>query len=405
MPEASKDQAGAQTQLPRQRQARVREQMLSRGIPALLVLDPVNILYATAASNMPIFSIRTPARYLLLFAEGPAILFDYRGCEHLSAGLETIDDVRAARGLCHISSGGDATGQAVAMAAEISAVFRDLGIPPERLALDRFPFPVIDALRAGGFELSDADEIFSAARRVKLPAEIALMRSAMERVVTAAAEMEASIEPGRSETEIWADFIGPFVASEGRYVTTRLLQSGSRTFPYFQEAGARIVQQGDLVCFDTDAVGYAGYCVDFSRTYLCGDQPASSMQIELYARAREQLEHNVSLFRPGASFEEIAYAAWQIPPQHQQSRYYCIGHGLGMSGEFPNIPHAIPGEPYPLDGEVEPGMVICIESYIGSEPGGQGVKLEEQLLIHADSVERMSSSMPFDERLMPKQLP
>ena len=72
-----------------------------------------------------------------------------------------------------------------------------------------------------------------------------------------------------------------------------------------------------------------------------------------------------------------------------------------MSGEFPNIPHVTKGLPYPLTGAVEPGMVICIESYVGSEKTGQGVKLEDQLLINETSVERMSSIVPFDDRLLP----
>ncbi|MGA0058736.1 MAG: hypothetical protein ACO3RU_04030 [Planctomycetota bacterium] len=32
-----------------------------------------------------------------------------------------------------------------------------------------------------------------------------------------------------------------------------------------------MLRTGDLVCFDTDAVGAGGYSVDFSRTFLCGD--------------------------------------------------------------------------------------------------------------------------------------
>lgn len=59
-------------------------------------------------------------------------------------------------------------------------------------------------------------------------------------------------------------------------------------------------------------------------------------------------------------------------------RYCCIGHGLGMSGEWPNISHVVPGIEYPLTGFVETGMVICIESYFGCAASAQGVKLEDQ---------------------------
>ena len=382
-----------QAQLALARQQRLRASMRKMNVPVLLVLDSINILYATGASNMTIFSTRTPARYLLLFAEGPTILFEYFGCEHLAEGLLTIDEVRAARGLCHVSSGGNPTGQAIALAAEISALVEETQSGTDCLAVDRFPYPVIDALRARGFRLSDADAVFSEARKIKLPAEVSLLREAMRRVADAAGEMEARIEPGRSEAEVWGDFHRSFIASEGKYVATRLLQSGPRSFPYFQEAGPRKLQSGELLCFDTDTIGYGGYCTDFSRTYLCGDKPASAIQKGLFARAREQLEHNLALIQPGASFREIAEAAWPVPEEHCDSRYYC------MSGEFPNIPHAITGQPYPLDGEVEAGMVICVESYIGSAESGQGVKLEDQLLVGANGSECMSAGVLFDQRL------
>lgn len=370
----------------------------------MLILDSINIKYATGASNMTIFSTRTPARYLLIFAEGPAIIFEYFGCEHLARNLRTIDDVRPARGLCYVSSGGDPEGQARAMAREIAATVEDAGMRIDSLAIDRFPYPCIDALRAEGFSLCDADSIISVARNTKLPGEIVLLREALHRVVDAASEMEARIEPGRSETEIWADFSRPFIATGGQYIATRLFQSGPRTFPYFQEADSRITEAGDLICFDTDTIGFADYCTDFSRTYLCGDVSATPEQKDLYLKARDQLDHNVGLIKPGTPFREIAERAWPIPEGHRASRYYCIGHGLGMSGEFPNIPHAISGEPYPLHGAVEPNMVLCIESYVGSEKSGQGVKLEDQLLITEESVDRMSSIVPFDDRLLPGRI-
>lgn len=384
-----------------ERQRRLRDVMRELDAPVMLILDSVNIQYATGASNMTIFSTRTPARYLLLFAEGPAILYEYPGCEHLAQALETIDDVRSARGLCHVSSGGDPVAQATAMAAEIAAAVADNGLNIAQLVVDRFPYPCIDALRAQGFRLGDADAVISAARQIKLPGEVTLLREALQRVAHAAVEMEARIEPGRSETEIWAEFSRSFIATGGKYVSTRLLQSGARTFPYFQEAGPAKTQAGDLICFDTDTIGFGGYCTDFSRTYLCGDQSASPTQTDLYIKARDQLDHNVGLIQPGVAFREIAEGAWPIPEAHRSSRYYCIGHGLGMSGEFPNIPHMVPGTTYPLQGAVEPGMVLCVESYVGSEKSGQGVKLEDQLLINETGVERMSSIVPFDDRLLP----
>jgi Xaa-Pro aminopeptidase len=240
--------------------------------------------------------------------------------------------------------------------------------------------------------------VFARARSIKLPIELPCIREAVRRVEAAASEMQALIAPGRSEVAIWADFQRRFLALEGQYTTTRLMQSGPRSFPYFQECGERLIEPGDLLCFDTDALGYLGYAVDFSRTFLCGASAPTAMQRLLHGRAREQLEHNIALIGPGVAYAEIAEHAWPVPPEHQHSRYYAVGHGLGMSGEFPNIPHKRVGQAYPLPGALEPGMVICIESYIGSAAAGQGVKLEEQLLVTATGCERLST-MPFDGRL------
>ena len=381
-------------QLYSERQQQLRETMRRMGCEVLLIVDSINILYATGASNMTVFTTRTPARYLLLFADGPAILFDYRGGEHLAHHLPTVDEVRIAEGLCHVSTNGFLAEGTGAMAAEVASLVREHAGPIGRLAVDRLPFMATDALRSEGFTLTDADMMVGAARRIKLPIEIDYMRSAMHGVEAATVEFEQWLRPGVSEMEAWSHFHQPFIAQHGQYTVTRLMQSGPRTFPYFQECGERVLQAGDLVCLDTDAIALEGYAVDFSRSYTVDGAALTADQRMLYGRALEQLEHNRSLIGPGVTFEEVARHAWPVPPEHQASRYYTLGHGLGLSGEFPNLPFAVDGTPFPLDDVFEPGMVFCVESYVGSEATGQGVKLEDQLLITDTGVEVMST-LPF----------
>ncbi|MCY7306300.1 MAG: M24 family metallopeptidase, partial [Rhodoferax sp.] len=107
---------------------------------------------------------------------------------------------------------------------------------------------------------------------------------------------------------------------------------------------------------------------------------------------------NAALLAPGRSWREFAERAWPCPDEYRPWRYGLIGHGLGLAGEFPNIPQFEPGQPYPLTGHIEPGMVICLESYIGSPRAGQGVKLEQQYLVHETHVECLST-YPMDARL------
>ena len=373
------------------RAARLRSVMRARGVPALLTSHPINILYACGARNMTVFSLMGPFRMALIFADGPSILYEFAGCEHLAEGKPGVDQVRPAPGLTALSGPGYQD-SAARFAAEIADLCRAHGDGCS-LAIEGFDPPVSDAFRALGLHLTDATALLSEARLIKTPLEIATMRHAVALV------QDAAITPGASEVEVWSAFHRHLIATEGEYVSTRLFQSGPRTFPYFQEAGPRRMQAGDLVCFDTDALGWQGYAVDFSRSFLCGDAPASAEQRALYARAHEQLQTNAALLGPGVSYEDFARAAWPVLPEHQGWGYYCLAHGLGLCGEFPYVPHAFAGQPYDFPGGFEPGMVICVESYIGTEAAAQGVKLEDQFLITETGAERMTT-YPFCARLL-----
>jgi Xaa-Pro aminopeptidase len=48
---------------------------------------------------------------------------------------------------------------------------------------------------------------------------------------------------------------------------------------------------------------------------------------------------------------------------------------------------------------IEPGMVMCVESYVGRVEGGPGVKLEEQVLI-TETGHEVLTSYPFEDRLL-----
>lgn len=379
-----------------QRKQRLLDVMREREIPALLSADPITILYATGARNMTVHGFTGPDRFVLLFADGPTILFEFAGCDHLAVGLATIDEIRSAPGI---------TAKKTLYFADEIASFADellaecrrhVGDHP-RLAVEKLDFPMTDALRARGVELADATLVVQLAMAIKQPAELVAMREAMDVVERATHELEAAIAPGATENDVWAAFHRGLIAHGGEFVVSRLLQAGARTFPYFLESSDHRLATGDLVCFDTDAMSLWGYGVDFSRTFLCGDGEPTDDQRHLYALAREQLEHNAANLQPGRGFEEFARMAFDVPEPYRDYGYYQLAHGLGLAGGHPNVPRIGPGR-YGLPGDIEPGMVLCIESYIGDPGSGQGVKLEDQFAIHHDHVERLSR-YPFDPRL------
>ena len=72
-----------------------------------------------------------------------------------------------------------------------------------------------------------------------------------------------------------------------------------------------------------------------------------------------------------------------------------------MTGEYPCLPYAFDWEAAGYDGDVEiaPNMTLSVESYVGHRDGGEGVKLEEQILITETGIERLSV-YGYDERLL-----
>ena len=67
-------------------------------------------------------------------------MYEYFGCEHLAQGLPTIDDVRPAEGLCHISSGGDVPGASNTFADEIAATVQSVDSTIKKLAMGNLEF-------------------------------------------------------------------------------------------------------------------------------------------------------------------------------------------------------------------------------------------------------------------------
>ncbi len=74
-------------------------------------------------------------------------------------------------------------------------------------------------------------------------------------------------------------------------------------------------------------------------------------------------------------------------------------HGVGLADEYPTLPHAADWTDDTPDGVLEPGMVLCVESYIGRLGGREGVKIEEQVLITETGNEQLST-YPLDSRLL-----
>ena len=85
---------------------RLRSVMADLDVPALFAADPINIAYATGVRNMTVYSMMGAVRFLLVLTDGPTVLWEFGGSEHLALGLDTVDEVRTAPGVTPLSGPG-----------------------------------------------------------------------------------------------------------------------------------------------------------------------------------------------------------------------------------------------------------------------------------------------------------
>ena len=386
-------------QLRSYRLQRLRDQLVASDYAGGVFFDPINVRYATDSRNMQLWTLRNPARYVFIAADGPVVMFEFSGCEHLVADLETIDEVRTATNWFYFTAGPNMMARAQKWAAEIADLVLTHGGGNRRLAADRLNHQGFMALEALGIEVGDGQAIAEQARAIKGEDEISCLRNALRICGEAFDRVREQLVPGTTENEAWATLNHHNAANGGEYIETRLLSSGPRTNPWFQEAGERAIQAGDLVAIDADMSGPKGYFADISRSFVCDDRAPTDAQRLLYEQAHAQVHHNLNLLRPGVSFREFADKSWRLPSRYEKNRYMSLIHGAGLAGEYPYIPYQVDFERKGYDGLFEENMTICVESYLGAEDGREGVKLE-QLVWLTETGPIPLSDYPFEDRFL-----
>lgn len=380
------------------RLARLKVMMKAQGYGAVVLFDPYNQRYATGSRNMFGYFLRNSSRYIFVPQQGPIILFEYPGSAHVSTWLETIDEARTSKVVWSAVNQRDNL-SSDPFGLEIAELMAAHSEGNRKIGLDRCALNLARSLEAQGLEVFDCMQDTLHCRRLKTPEEIACLAQSMAGCEAAVAEVEAAIKPGLRENDLFATLYGEVIRQGGEFIETRLLSSGPRTNPWFNEASDRVIRPGELVALDTDTIGCHGYYSDFSRTFHVGPGRPTGYQQSLYQMAYDQVHHNMSILKPGMSYLEIAEQAWKIPERFLDRRYPSIIHGVGMHGETPLVAHHMDFEKFSKNGILEPGMVVSVESYIGEVGASDGVKLEEEVLITETGIEKLSR-YPFDEALL-----
>ena len=380
------------TALRHERLARLRAILKQADVAAGLFFDPINIRYATGVSNMQVWCLHNPTRYAFVATEGRVIQFEFASCEYLADGIDTIDEVRPGIPWTYLMSGSDSGERAAEWAAEIADLVSTHGGGNQRLAVDRLDAIGLHALLSLGIEPVDGQVIAEQARSLKTLQELNAIRSSIAGCEAAVRAMHDAAEPGKTEQAIWSVLHQQNIEHGGEWLETRLLSSGPRTNPWYQECSDRIVEAGDLNAFDTDLIGLHGYCSDISRTWRADGGRADDNQRRTYTTAYDHLAQGLKIVGPGVTLAELALRVGKRPAGDHV--YSCLIHGIGMCDEFPVGFWADQKGRY--DATLLPDMTICVESYYGPANAAEGVKLEEQVLITSSGIDVLST-LPFEE--------
>ena len=375
-----------------------------RGYGGIIMFDPLNIRYATDSTNMQLWNTHNPFRAVLVCADGYMVIWDYKNSPFLSEFNPLVREQRSGADLFYFDRGDKVDVAADVFSNEVRQLIEAHGGGNKRLAVDKVMLHGLRALEAQGFDIQPGEELTEKSRCIKGPDEILAMRCASEACEIAVAEMEKFArenvpDGGVTEDDVWAVLHAENIRRGGEWIETRLLTSGKRTNPWFQECGPRQIKNNEIISFDTDLIGSYGICVDISRSWWVGDENPPADMIYAMKHAREHIDANMDLLKPGVNIEELSRQCHKLDDPYQAQKYGCMMHGVGLCDEWPLVAYPDQQVAGSFDHPLEAGMVLCVEAAVGKVGGAFTIKLEDQVLITEDGFENLTR-YPFDDVLM-----
>ncbi len=362
--------------------------MAEEGLDALVVRAPDNVLYLTNFWGMKGYEAVVFPR------EGEATLICLEASEEDAARTSWTAQVSFLGGYVP-DDARPPLARTIELAAEAAREHGAIGLElslgtqaSDRMVGEPTTF-THDWFHSFGMQVADATPLLAAARAVKTEQELERMRLANEIAAAAMEHCREQLRPGMKESEagaLWNGFVhGEGTGWQGRVELAlgfSLVWSGPG-IKTFTATGDLPIREDEPTLFEI-WVCADGYWCDHTKNLCPGELRAEYAELEraLLAVYERALEH----CRPGASLAEldrsvregIAEAGYPGQPSHP------IAHGVGARAHEPPYAHQAGG------GTVEEGMVLAVEPGIYWEGGG-GLRVEDNFLVTADGVEKLSS--------------
>lgn len=234
-------------------------------------------------------------------------------------------------------------------------------------------------------ELVDAEPALRAARRIKTPDEVAVLRGALSVAETALDAARAELTAGATEKSLTGALMQAMAAGG---VTTPATQDGawvtSKDHPWQRARDNGCIEDGDLVAFSVGVMA-EGYLGEVGRTWPVGDVGQSGVPM-LYDRWNRLWDRLLDACRPGRPASDLlaAYEAAGEPLPAMP-----VAHGLGLGYDPPVVTPALRATI--TQAVLEPGMVLAVSGYVWQQGVG-AVFSRDAVHVTADGAEVLTSS-------------
>ena len=216
--------------------------------------------------------------------------------------------------------------------------------------------------RHRGLEWRDAHPILDSLRTRKSPAEIAMLRRAIDITVDGLKQAMRAIRPGMYEYEVDGLLQDVFRRTGGdgpAFVS--IIGSGPNSTQYHYNANNRRMLSGEVVVMDVGA-GYGGYAADVTRTVPVSGK-FTAEQRAVYQIVREAQAAAERTVKPGSTYE-----AWR------DSARAVVARGVAKLGLTEGVDATF--DP-PWADQCEANPVACTQSFLYMAHGlGHGIGLE-----------------------------
>jgi Xaa-Pro aminopeptidase len=253
-----------------------------------------------------------------------------------------------------------------------------------------------------GLEIHSPAKMAASLRQIKSPAEIAVMRRAIDITCDALSEAMRGAEAGMYEYQLEAIIEFVFKKEGAEYPAfPSIVGSGPNSTILHHSSNRRKTVSGDLVVMDVGAE-YRGYSADVTRTIPINGK-FTAPQREIYEIVLRAQKAALALVKPGVLFREVHEAARKVVDAAGYGQYFthATSHYLGLDT------HDV-GDRGPL----ESGMVITVEPGIYIREGAPtdraywniGIRIEDDVLVTETGYEILSNNVPREipaiEKLM-----